>query len=104
MINSWGLHSHLMPSIPIIGAIKPLLNYARTQFPAPISLWMSIHAPGSNKPLQYLAEQGPDQVKAYNARMETEIAALAPQHVLDGGMSIIGAYHQHQTQLTRRHR
>ena len=37
---------------------------------------MSIHAPGSNKPLEYLKEQGADQVQVYNSIMEREIKTL----------------------------
>lgn len=50
---------------------------------------MSIHAPGSNKPLEYLKEQGADQVQVYNSIMEREIKTLAPEAVVYGGIPIL---------------
>lgn len=73
-----------------------MLAYARTAFPKPVLLWHHIHAPGPNKPVQYLAEQGREPVKVYNAAMEKEIARLvrpeAPMAIFDTFGLTDGAY------------
>ncbi|KAK4705815.1 hypothetical protein P7C70_g387, partial [Phenoliferia sp. Uapishka_3] len=93
VLNSWGLHCHFSPWIPLLGAIKPLFAFAQTSYPRPISLWMSIHAPGSNKPVEYLATQGANNVQEYNKYMDSAIDTMQGGATLrQGGVGFLDWY------------
>ncbi|KAM0752701.1 hypothetical protein T439DRAFT_286525 [Meredithblackwellia eburnea MCA 4105] len=90
-LNSFGLHCGMKPSISLLGVIKPLLQYASRTFPRPITLWGGVHAPGNNKPEQYVASQGRTPVERYNEKMEKLISELGPRGggIMEGAMGFI---------------
>ncbi|KAL8279987.1 hypothetical protein RQP46_007568 [Phenoliferia psychrophenolica] len=93
IINAYGLHCGLENFYrPIIGALKPLHVYSQSVFPRPLSLWMGVHAPGSNKPAQYLPQQGVEAVKNYNAEMAARVEAMQPGRIVDGAMGVVDVY------------
>ncbi|KAK4698382.1 serine/threonine-protein kinase/endoribonuclease IRE1, partial [Phenoliferia sp. Uapishka_3] len=93
VINSYGLHCSLSPSVSLYGAVMPLLAFAQTAYPRPLSLWMTLHAPGGNKPEQWLPSQGSGKVKGYNTQMETAIKALRPgETMIEGAVGYLDWY------------
>ncbi|KAM0755398.1 hypothetical protein T439DRAFT_320089 [Meredithblackwellia eburnea MCA 4105] len=92
LVNSFGLHCHLLPNISISGAIKPLFIHSHTAYPRPLSLWGEVHAPASNKPQKFAKKQGPEAVTKYNNIMTERIRALHPGSVLEGAVGILSWY------------
>lgn len=94
IIQSFGLHCHLLPFIPRFGIFKPLFAHAANAFPRPLLLWIGVNAPGLNKPPQYLKEQGSDQVLRYNRIIRNELADMQDpsESVAEGKMAILETY------------
>ncbi|KAL8287455.1 hypothetical protein RQP46_003313 [Phenoliferia psychrophenolica] len=93
VINSFGLHCRLLPAVSLLGALKPFQVFAASRFPRPLFLWMGIHAPGPNKPAEWVKEQGPEAVKKYNALMKDEVEKLQPaSSMMEGGVGFLDWY------------
>lgn len=94
MIQSYGLHCHFKPWIPLFGVFKPLLTHAASAFPRPLLLWLGVSAPGSNKPIEYLQTQGADQVKTYNEAIASVLPTLqdSTESLAEGRMGVMETY------------
>ncbi|KAM0790413.1 hypothetical protein ACM66B_003294 [Microbotryomycetes sp. NB124-2] len=118
VVQSFGLHCGMLPSIAAFGSLKPLLAYARTAFPRPLSLWLGIHAPGANKPPQFLDKQGHDPVLRYNFAVEQTLDDIQPLKeplhdgrtgvldffgMTDGAESFDGTHYMYQVNMEKAH-
>ncbi|BGO95641.1 hypothetical protein NBRC10512_004316 [Rhodotorula toruloides] len=118
VVQSFGLHCKMATSVSLLGAVKPLLNFASTAFPAPLPLWLGIHAPGPNKPVQFAGEQGPAAVQRYNAAMRRRLDGVQPGDqalaegrmgfldyfgMTDGAKSFDGTHYMYQVNLEKAH-
>lgn len=77
-VNGVGIHYKFKTEPTIKGHLLPFLRNAADAVPQPLKFWSSYPAPGSNKPKEQLAGQGPKPVKAYNHEMDRILHELSP--------------------------